>query len=55
MRVIEVNSFEELTAKEKEVLDLGFRFYNIVDDFVIYFKSCHEIRIKCNFWQCKEG
>lgn len=54
MRVIEVNSFEELEAKEKEVLGLGFRFYNIFGKFVVYIKSCHEIRIKCNFWHNAE-
>lgn len=52
MRVIEVNSYEELEAAEKEVLGLGFRYDTIceVRKCIFYYKLGHEIRIKCNFW-----
>ena len=51
MRTIEVNSYEELLTKEKEVLGSGFRYYDTEGKYNIYYKSCHKIRIKCNFWK----
>lgn len=54
MRVIEVNSFEELESVEKELLSQGYKYNTCceVRKFVSYYKlGGYEIRIKCNHWK----
>ena len=53
MKIIEVNSYEELVATQKEVISRGFKFNTRcgAQKIMVYKRGDDEIRIRCNFWK----
>ena len=51
MKLIKVNSFEELQKAEEKVLEEGYSYIDVNGNKMYYWKGANQLIIECLFWK----